>query len=41
MSFNTGDAVQLKSGGEIMTINEIGQHVFGLIIKKLKDILFY
>ena len=44
MNFNAGDTVQLKSGGEIMTIeeiDEIGQLVFGLIIKKSKDILFY
>lgn len=44
MSFNAGDTVQLKSGGEIMTIeeiDEIGQHAYGLIIKKLKDIPFY
>ena len=44
MNFNAGGTVQLKSGGEIMTIeeiDEIGQLVFGLIIKKSKDILFY
>ena len=44
MSFNAGNTVQLKSGGEIMTIeeiDEIGQLVFGLIIRKLKDIPFY
>lgn len=37
MNFNAGDTVQLKSGGVIMTIeeiDEIGQLVFGLIIKK-------
>ncbi|DAB31061.1 MAG TPA: hypothetical protein CFH84_00600 [Sulfurimonas sp. UBA12504] len=40
MSFNAGDTVQLKSGGEVMTIEEIDeivQFVFGLIISKLKD----
>jgi len=43
MNFNAGDTVQLKSGGEIMTIeeiDEIGQLASGLTIKKLKDILF-
>lgn len=44
MSFNAGDTVQLKSGGEIMTIEEIDDDsatAFGLIIRKLKDIPFY
>ena len=43
MNFNAGDTVQLKSGGEIMIIKKlmmIQQLVFGLITKKLKDILF-
>ena len=37
MNFNTGDTVQLKSGGEIMTIeeiDEIGQLAFDRMIKK-------
>jgi hypothetical protein len=44
MSFNAGDTVQLKSGGAVMTIeeiDEIAQLAFGLIIRKLKDTLFY
>jgi len=44
MSFNAGDTVQLKSAGEVMTIekiDEIVQLVFGLIIRELKDMPFY
>lgn len=37
INFNAGDTVQLKSGGEIMTIeeiDEIGQLAFDRMIKK-------
>lgn len=38
MNFNAGDTVQLKSANEVMMIQQL---VFGLIIKKSKEILFY